>query len=257
MSIATLAEVRQWLGLTAPYDATDTFVIGILMSAVDRKFADYLGFSIAEATRTEFYPARVNISQRDQLVDGYERAGNNKVVSFSRGLTERRIIALRHLPVTAIVSVYENPDAWLTDPPTFDAEHLLTAGTDYYLDQESSNLSATGFLVRSAGPWSTAERGVKVTYTAGYTAEQLGDAYANLKHAYLLQIQIDYNTRKIHTIAERTGGMPGILASESLGDWSASYDTTTNAALYGLANRIAPAVGDMLEDYINYGSYLF
>lgn len=243
--------------MSAPYEATDTFVIGILMASTDRLFADFLGYSVASATRTEYYPSRVNLTQRDQLVDGYERAGSNKVVPVERYRSERRILALRHIPVTEIVAVYENADATLSDPPEFGAEHLLTAGSDYYLDRENDDRSDTGFLMRATGPWCSADRSVKVTYTAGFTAEELGDSYAHLKHAYLLQVQVAYNSRKIHLLSERTGGMPGILASESLGDWSASYDTTTNAALYGLTSRLAPAVGDMLEDYVNYSSYLF
>lgn len=257
MSIASLTEVRQWLGLTAPYNATDTFVIGILMASVDRMFADFVGYSIASATRTEYYPSRVNLAQRDQLVDGYERSGANKVVPVERYRSERRLITLRHIPVTQIVSVYENADAWQDAPPTFDSSHLLTAGSDYYLDTETDDRSTTGFLVRATGPWCMAERSVKVTYTAGFTADELGDSYAHIKHAYLLQIQISYNSRAIHLLSARAGGMPGILASESLGDWSASYDTTTNAALYGLTNKLAPGVADMLEDYINYAAYLF
>lgn len=255
MSIASLAEARSWLGLTAPYDANDTFIINVLLASVDRVFADYLGYSISEATRTEYYPPRVNLTQRDNLVEGYERSGTNKVVPIDRYRNERRVICLRHLPVTAIVSVYENPDAWNTDPPTFD--NLLTAGDDYALDIDQENASQTGFLIRNTGPWTAGERCVKVTYTAGYTAAQLGDAYAQLKYAFLMQVMVSFNTVKIHRMAGKAGGMPGILSSESLGDWSASYDTLTNARLYGMSNRLAPEVAEILEDYMNYSAFCF
>lgn len=257
MSIATLAEIRMWLGLEAPYSANDTFVLGVLMASVDRLFADFLGYSVSSATRTEYYPPRVNLNQRDGLVEGYERSGN-KVVPIDRYRNERRIIMLRHLPVTAVVSVYENPDAQNSDPPDFPASTILTAGTDYRLDTEDGSVSKTGFLVRQTGPWSSAERCVKVTYTAGYTETDLGDAYANFKHAFLTQVQIAFNAVKLHRMnANSLGGMPGVLASESLGDWSASYDTATNAKLYGLQNRLAPGVANMLENYVNWSAFVF
>lgn len=255
MSIATLAEMRSWLGLTAPYDANDTFVLNVLLASVDRVFADFLGYSISQATRTEYYPARVNLTQRDALVDGYERSGTNKVIPIDRYRNERRVLALLHVPVTEIVSIYENPDAWNTDPPTFD--NLLTAGDDYALDIEQNGASQTGFVIRNTGPWSAAERCIKVTYTAGYTEAQLGDAFAQLKYAFMMQVMVSFNTVKIHRMAGRVGGMPGIIASESLGDWSASYDTLTNARLYGMSNRLAPEVSEILEDYMNYTAFLF
>jgi hypothetical protein len=257
MSIATLTEARMWLGLTAPYDANDTFVLNILLAATDRIFADFLGYSVAQATRTEYYPPRTNLTQRDSLVDGYERSGSNKVVPVDRFMNDRRIILLRHVPVIEVVAVYENPSAWLSDPPDFAAEYLLTAGSGYALDKGDDDSSRTGFLVRNTGPWSVAERCVKVTYTAGYTEEQLGDAYAHIKYAYLNQIQITYNTVKIHRIAGQVTATPGLKSSESLGDWSASYDTATNAKLYGMTNRLAPAVADILEDYVNYANFVF
>ncbi len=257
MSIATLSECRSWLGLEAPYSANDTFVLNILLAAVDRMFADFLGYSVSQATRTEYYPPRINLTQRDSLVDGFERSGTNKVVPVDRYRNERRVLMLRHLPVTAIVSVYENPDAWLTDPADFPADTLLTAGSGYYLDIEQNGASQTGFLMRATGPWSVAERCVKVTYTAGYTAEQLADAYAHLKYAFLNQMQVSFNTVKIHRMAGKVGGMPGLIASESLGDWSASYDTASNATLYGMSNRLAPAVCAVLESYVNYSAFVF
>lgn len=257
MAIATLSEVRMWLGLEPPYSANDTFVLTLLLAAVDRMFADFLGYSVSEATRTEYYPPRVNLNQRDGLVEGYERAGS-KVVPIDRYRNERRIILLRHLPVKSIVSVYENPDAQNTDPPDFPADTLLAAGTDYRLDVEDGATSKTGFLVRQTGPWTSAERAVKVTYVAGFSETELGDTYAQIKMAYLMQIQVSFNTVKLHRMGTNSlGGMPGVLASESLGDWSASYDTATNAKLYGMQGRIAPGVADVLEDYMNYSAYVF
>jgi len=257
VSIATLTEARQWLGLTAPFDANDTFVLQILLAATDRIFADFLGYSVAEATRSEYYPARTNLTQRDGLVDGYERSGANKVVPIDRYRNERRVILLRHLPVKEIVAVYENPDAWQTDPPDFADQYKLTAGDDYALDLGEDGASKTGFLIRNTGPWSVAERCVKVTYRAGYSEAELGDAFAQIKLAYLMQIQVSYNTTKLHRM---TGGVmptPGLKSSESLGDWSASYDTATNAKLYGMTNRLAPGVADILEDYMNYSAFVF
>lgn len=255
MSIATLSEARSWLGISSSYTADDTFILNILLAAVDRIFADFLGFSVSEATRTEYYPPRVNLTQRDALVDGYERSGTNKVIPVDRYRNERRVVMLRHLPVTEIVSVYEDPDAWNTDPPTFAT--LLTAGDDYSLDIDQNDASQTGFLVRNTGPWTAGERCVKVTYTAGYTASQLGDAYAQLKYAYLMQIQVSYNTVIMHRMNSSIGQGTGVIASESLGDWSASYDTATNATLYGMQNRLAPAVVAILEDYLNFSAFVF
>lgn len=259
MSIATVSEIRSWLGISTTFTADDTFVLTILSAAIDRLFADFLGYSISQATRTEYYPPRVNLNQRDGLVDGYERSGSGKVIPMDRYRNERRIIQLRHLPVRSITAVAENPDAWLSDPPDFDSQYLLTSGSDYMLDQQTDGLSTTGFLVRNTGPWSSAERCVRVTYVGGYDSGELGDLYSQLKYAFLTQVQVSYNAVRIHRIGgiSQLGGMPGILASESLGDWSASYDTATNAKLYGLQNKLAPSVQQVLEPYINYSAFVF
>lgn len=262
MSIATLAEAKSWLGITATATADDNVILGVLLASVDALFTEFLGYSISQATRTEYYPPRVNLTQRDALVDGYERSGTNKVVPIDRYRNERRVIMLRHLPVRSITAVYENPDAWLSSPPDFSSQFLLTAGSGYSLDcdgvdDDGNNISKTGFLIRESGPWSVAERCVKVTYVGGYSATELGSTYGHLKHAFLTQIQVSYNAVKLHRMEGRAmGGMPGILASVSLGDWSESYDTLTAQKLYGLQTALAPAVMEMLEKRINYSAFL-
>lgn len=256
MSLASASELYSWLGISSTKTADDIFLCSVVMAAADRIMADFLGYSPAEATRTEYYPARVNMTQRESLIDGWERGGGNKVVPVERYQSERRVIALRHIPVTQIVSVYENPDAWLTDPADFPAANLLTAGSDYYLDMHDDTKSLTGFLIRATGPWSAADRCVKVTYTAGYSAVQLAGDYGTFRYAYLVQCQVMYNTAKIQRMAGKLGSMPGILASESLGDWSASYDTLTAQKLYGYQNKVAPAVAEILEKSLNYSAYL-
>ncbi len=256
MAIVTMSEARAWLGISGTYTADDDFVLAILIAAIDRLFADVLGYSISSATRTEYYPMRVNLQQRDALVEGFERQGT-KIVSVDRYQNERRVLALRHLPVTEIIGVWENSGAWDTAIPDFGDEFLLDPDGDYRLDQETLGTSLTGFLVRNIGPWSVAERCIKVTYTAGLTAEQLADQYAQLKWAFLTQLQISYNTNKVHRSTNSLGAGFGMISSESLGDWSASYDTLTNSRLYGLQNNLAPAVLKVLEDKINYSAFVF
>lgn len=256
MSLATTSDVLSWLGISSSHSADDDFIVAVLMASMDRMFADYLGFSPAQATRTEYYPSRVTMNQRDNLIDGWERAGSNKVVPIDRYRSERRIIALRHLPVRSIASVYENPDAWMTSPPTFDAGHLLTAGTNYMLDVDEDGLSRTGFLINNTGPWSSGDRAVKVTYVGGYTASELAADYGVFRHAYLEAVQIAYNACRVHRFSEASGRMVGVMTSESLGDWSASYDALTSQKLYGLENHLPSATMKRLECYRNYSMFV-
>lgn len=269
MSTIAASQVYSWLGVGQTPSNDDAFVIGVVMSSADRLFTDFLGFSVVQAVRTEFYPDRINLMQRDQFIDGWERAGNtNMVVPIDRYRTERRALLLRHVPVRSITSIYESPEAWLSSPPDFGAEWLLNSGItppvysgpDYSLDvngydSQNNMISYTGMVIRNTGPWCVAERCVKVTYTAGFSAEELGNEWGNIQHAYMMQCQAMYNTNAIHRRINRLGSQPGILTSESLGDWSGSYDAESMRQLYGMSGRLIPGVAVMLEPYINYSRW--
>jgi hypothetical protein len=255
MAIATVDEVKTWIGLASP-TAQEALMVAAVHAGVGAKFLQFLRYAVGEAEYVEYLPARGNLLVRDQLIEGWERVGN-KVVPYERLAADRRLLQLTALPVTAVATVHYNPAAWLSDPPDFGAEHLLTAGTGYALDaDDSGGGSRTGLLIRNSGPWPAQERSVRVAYTAGLSAADLeGDRYAALRYAFFAQCAIDFHAARLHA-AGGMGAGRGAIVAESLGDWSASYDAATTARLYGFSAALAPAVAQALEPHQNWGAIL-
>jgi hypothetical protein len=163
----------------------------------------------------------------------------------------RRALQLTELPVRSITSLYEDSGAYGGQAPgAFAAESLLVEGTDFYRDLDRSGLCKSGLLWKVAGGWSSEPRSIKVTYVAGYTADELAGkpgevaSAADIKLAVLSGMLDQW----------RSSGATAGITSESLADYSVSYsDTTANAT--DLAS-LSKAARQLLGPFRSYARYL-
>lgn len=250
----TATEIKAILGLSSP-TAQQTAILGIAMPSAQDAINTFLGYNPVQDTYTEYYPEQSNAKVRSELIDAWERSGTNKIVPVERYVAERRMLVLRRLPVRTIVSVYENPDAWLTPGGSWPADTLLAEGDQWVLDVLTAGISWTGFLIRNVGPWSIQERCVKVTYTAGLTQQEIADTWPALRHAYMLTVQTNYNEMLMHIGGHAGGGGVGAIVQEHLADWGVQYDQATNALLYGMGKRMPAKAAQLLEQKVNLANY--
>lgn len=123
----------------------------------------------------------------------------NSVCEFIRGYTGRT------LPSTVYTSLLLDgsgwPDMWLPNWPVttltslYENDTLLTKDTDFYIYEETGKLTRIASAWPSElGIWTERPKGIKITYTAGYSAAAMPK---DLKTACLIQTA-DYWTKFLH-----------------------------------------------------------
>ena len=259
MSILTNAQIVTALG--GSVTAEDAALIAIARPLAEKAVKSFVGFDVEQATYTEFYPLRGQQSPEEPLIEGFELIGG-RAVAYGYG-TRNRVLTLANLPVRSVASVYENISAWDgTDVDgSWPAETLLTLGSDYQVDWESSGFNRSGFIYRKSGGWADLPRTIKVTYTAGFTAAELAvDAVGSeFYNAVLLTTIQGFNQLKSQQgfamAAGRGQGSAGPIMSGSLGPFSVSYGSS-NDAMHGLRLALPPAAAKTLEEWGHYGKRL-
>lgn len=182
---------------------------------------NFLGYKILQTSITEFYPVRsiASMLESDPLSSGVDLAGG-MVVPRLVGSRALQVLALSSLPVRSIQSVYENSAAWYSGNPSGDwpATSLLPSST-YYLDCKSPGISMSGRLHRVNGAWATVPRCVKVTYTAGYSEDEVKGQLSFLRMPVLKTLVFNYADAVRKGFQTRLGGP---LQSVSIEDFSVS-----------------------------------
>lgn len=260
--LATPSEVLTYLGKSNP-TSQQTLVAGIVVRAQMGAFVNYLGYNPIQSVRTEYLPLVNDPGQRDPLIDNFESLGGGGIGSMTRLFGQPRVtmawrnLMLSALPVRSVASIYENRDAWLTPGGDW-PESSLVDPSDYYLDLTRAGWSDSGMVIRNSGPWERTPRSIKVTYTGGLTPDEITDQKPNLIGAFYLSCSTALAQAFMLMSKLNVGEGGGIVAGESLGDWSISYDTATNAKLFGATyNAIsAPAMALLGSQDVNLASYI-
>ncbi|MDO8682504.1 MAG: hypothetical protein Q7N50_03365, partial [Armatimonadota bacterium] len=110
-------------------------------------------------------------------------------------------------------------------------------------------------ILRALGLWPTTAGSVKITYVAGYTSEELRGSDSILNASPIWAATLDEVVRK----AKRTlmlkkgtlGWTAGVMASESLGDYS--YSANQKAIDHLFTGDIAGENREQLGPFVNYG----
>jgi hypothetical protein len=242
MAIMTSAELATYLGVSTNANTA------IAALWAQRAAEEYVGYELERQSILEYYPQAGERHIGDRFVDEQHLP--------SRPCIDK--LYLRGRPVvSAGLVVHEDRKAYAgqgTDP--FPASTLLTLGEDYILDRYNSGVSRTGKLVRLTGGWSDVSGSIQVTYTFGYTANELaGDISGGNPDfrsvpdiMYALQIigMKSYNELIAHQASD---GTPGPIVSESLEGYSYTLDSSAAGSLFGLTMAIPAMAAQILYAY--------
>ena len=162
MAVITAAQAKAYISTLSASSSTDDTLLNTLISRFDSVAAGYLGF-----IRQSSGAISVESGTYVEYLDG----------------PGGRELHLSAKPVTAIGSIYDDPDAEYT------ADELIDSG-DYtlYGIEGLVMLNTTG----ADTYFSKAHRAIKVTYTAGYTG---GTMPGPITHAACMQVAHWYNHR--------------------------------------------------------------
>lgn len=218
----------------------DLGLLAMLMPMVDRAIKKFVRYNIEQTSYTHFLPEFPRMSSADAHGVVFDVRGDQAIATLVGGNREFGRLIVPELPIRSVSEVKEDRSALGGQGSSdFGSNTTLTAGTDYFVDFESSGIASSGILYRRGSLWSSRERSIKVTYTAGYTTEELNTGIAaDIKLAALLTMQ---------RVFARRGDNEGQLKSERLGDWSGTYAVEN-------ANRIPREARQLLAPFIHEGA---
>lgn len=244
MSIISDAEAQDIVGA----EASDTLV-PMLRPLVEKVVQDRIGWTVERGTYTRYYPPH------DRGAVGERFPGEFGTVP-QHG-SRARVIRLHHkFVLLAGLQVWEAPGALFGQADDFDADTLLTIGDDYTLDTEDGAVSEGGHLRRRSSYWPRQPGSVRVTYTAGFTADELDgtggttDA-SDIRLAILMQFQKTY--KEASAWRKTTGvSVAGPLMSESVPGYRYSVGAVMLNRLQGFASVLVVAVEELIHKYRRY-----
>jgi len=259
--IVTARERNDWFKAQPGVCLTQAMIafLDTIQPGVESACWGVIGYKLEQASYTEFYPSAG--SERPPLnmgIDiGWDMVGN---VAMPRSRTDlyEGAVTLRNLPVRGVASVYENLAAWTGGDlnGNWPAGSLLPASA-YRLDMESPGLCKTGRLYRTVGGWPSTPRAVKVTYTAGYTQNEIDADHGMVKFAVNQALSWWWGRAMQSSNATRSMGLMAMQVA--IRDFSV---TLGNAALMN-ANKgewahqvLGPDSMAVLLPYVNMGKYL-
>lgn len=260
--IVDIAELLPELGLAESCTDLDRV---IALGAIDKAEAvvrKHIKYDPVKKTRTEFYP-QGTINQPTGPLVWEANATQAYARISSEGSTD--LLLLQHVPVRADVAIRVWVDygaRFGTVAGSFTAESEKVLGTDFWpayggLDDDGLGVSRDG-IIRSVGMWPLEPGSVKVTYSAGYSAEEFRGEKDLVDATLIREAVIDEAVRRFKKIqlnrkSSRVGWTAGPLVSERLGSYSYSADSSAIKSLYSSQNDLAPETVAKLQDFVNWG----
>lgn len=215
--LATRAEILLAIGRSASATNAEIALVDMLMPLVNAAIGDWLRKNAEYTQHVEYLPMGQPDYDRNDLILRDVSISGNRVV-FDTSYAGTSVLQLTHTPVAlAGLEIREDVGGYAGQSDSaFGSDTILTEGTDYYLDVDSSgNLSTTGHVF-SFGTWPTEPRSIKVTYYGGHTAAQLnGNAGGAIKLAAILS-----NVKAFNQIVAFQGEPAGPETNESIGKYS-------------------------------------
>lgn len=229
--IVDIDEVRQELGVLS--GGEDAALLARVHRRVERLVKDFVGYEVEHGTQVEILPSDDRLAGSYDPLTGYGPAGPDVYGS--------EIIFLRHLPVRSVTFVEQDDTGrWEGSEYTLDA-------TSYRLDLAKPGLSTSGRLIAASG-WSLAPNSLRITYVAGWTADELADVASVFPTAVLQACQQNYNQAAANRAARITAGT-GAVQSETLDGQTFQYARA--AQNHGFVIALPESVQRMLMPHVN------
>lgn len=262
--IASEAELRAVLGLTSSISDDERAMLALVLPGAESAVKRSLKYDPEQRVHDQHYPLHDQRVDVDAIWDksddtAYRVTGNQS----------SETLQLQHIPIRSITTIHQNEDGRFGQNSQFDADDLLTAGTDYWLEAEEDNLCMSG-MVYSHGTWATTPGSIKVVYRAGYSPNELrgvadsaqtvdndgvitnvGVDGSGILRAVLLTGVKAMNTWAQNKKKTLAGFTAGPLSSEKMGDYS--YSAANALAMSGMQISVPAEAEQELEPYRNWG----
>lgn len=193
--LTTLTKVKLHLGIA---DTSEDTKLDQWILEVESSVLQWLKRAIVSAERTEYYSG-----------------------------SGRKMLVLRHRPVTAVGSVKVDQQGYFGDnSDSFDDSTLWTRGVDWALPRADASEENGGMLmaVGAGGLWPLGDGNIKVVYTAGYTTIPAD-----------LELAVNSLVGAVRKMAEAGGAAP--IAGETIGRYS--YYLLSNPSQAAAAGVVA------------------
>lgn len=191
MPTIPIASLKKYIGRGAFISPEDLdWLANECQPMCESRVEECLGFSIAQAERTEYYPP-IPAVYRENENEQFEVQGS-KLYYFQGA--QAPSFKLNHTPVRSVAHVYVDAGGYFGSVSgSFAAGTELVFGTDYYLSLDYNGMSRSGLLYARNGAWSPIPGSIKVVYTSGFTAGELAGQYACFKNAILRECAAEWN----------------------------------------------------------------
>jgi hypothetical protein len=262
-TVITDDDIYADLGITIPTAAEAAVVTAAIKRALGA-VKQYLGYDPCYSARTEYYP---RMSGTPLLTEGVWEVNDTSAYLKDVSTGKRNELQLQHLPVRSITSLYIDYDGRSgTKVDSFSTDSLKTEGVDFWpnyqgIDSSGNKVCFDGIL-HTDGIWPSEQGCVKVTYTAGYTNDELQGNDNSIDASPIWSAVLLEATRIARTILILQKGTMGHVAgpkmSEKLGDYSYTLDTGMSSKILGgvtgSSGGLSMDTKDLLEPFVNYGS---
>ena len=258
--IIDISEALLDLGLSGSATDEERAIVSASIRRAESSVRRYLGYDPASSTRTEYYPQQHMSLNNDSFV--FEATD---AVAYKRGLSTGATseLIIRHLPIRSVTTLHIDYDGRSgTRSGAFGTETLKVEGTDYWpnydgVDDDGNNVCRDG-IIRSQGLWPTTPGTVKLVYVAGYTQKEFHGQSAIVDATPILEAIVNETVRRAKGVLVRkkqtgAGFAPGLITSESLGDYSYSVDGSSANTLSGNQYDLASDTKERLCDFANWG----
>lgn len=250
--IVTEAELRVVLGLASTITDEERAVLLLVHREAEQAVRKFLGYDPEQAERTVFLPLGDDLSSGVGLWD----VTDTHAVFQADGASNELIVP--RIPIRSISSLKVDRDGRFgTRSGSFGAETELEEGVDYYAVYEMAGICRSG-IIKSQTSWPIVAGSVKLTYTAGLSADELsgnttnrlvdGSGIAQAVKLTAGRAMEVYMTRRKRG---RAGWLAGNVTAENLGDYGYSIDGASAAAM--AARTLSPQAQDAAHDWKHYG----
>lgn len=254
-----MAEVLLELGLCDSATDEERALVSDAVVRAKGAVRRFLRYNPESSTHTEYYPqGEMNVAGGAGV---WEVSDTQAYFRELAGAATQQL-QLRNLPVRGITSLWVDYDGRSgARSGSFGDESLKTSGTDYWanwdkVDSLGNKICSDG-IVRSEGAWPNSPGSVKVTYTAGYTSAELYGQDTVIDASGIGETIVQEAVRRARRALvlkkhSRAGHLPGVVTSESLGDYSYSIDTSQVERLVG-GGDLTPDSKERLAPFVNWG----
>ena len=252
--IADISEILLEMGLSDTVTETQRAIVQEALRGANSAVIQRLGYDPKMAQRTEYYPQ-----------DDFRRSGSlgiwevSDTQAYVRQLSQyvTNELQVKHIPIRGDIIFLSIDYDGRFDTRTNAFPTPLIQGTDYFPQFESFDSSnkrvCSDGIIRSFGRWPDLPGSVKITYNAGYTAEEFRGQDAVIDASPIFEAVKDETVRRIHKIFARMKkrlGIVGPFTSEGMGDYNYSINTEAINRLISGTMDLLPETEQKLSKFI-------